>query len=124
MIRRPPRSTLFPYTTLFRSAFELIEGFNSDSHDQKDFLVSLLVRGGGLEPPHHRWRQDLNLVRLPISPPAQVINKNSGVACGDPFKSWRFGKPEILACLPLYPEPNCVHRPPSEQRECRGHDHA
>src|SRR5258708_26824040 len=23
MIRRPPRSTLFPYTTLFRSAFDL-----------------------------------------------------------------------------------------------------
>src|SRR5688572_32709014 len=23
MIRRPPRSTLFPYTTLFRSAFEV-----------------------------------------------------------------------------------------------------
>src|SRR5258708_17013358 len=26
MIRRPPRSTLFPYTTLFRSAGELLEG--------------------------------------------------------------------------------------------------
>src|SRR2546430_6987162 len=28
MIRRPPRSTLFPYTTLFRSAFDpvLVEG--------------------------------------------------------------------------------------------------
>src|SRR2546427_9397177 len=25
MIRRPPRSTLFPYTTLFRSAFAVIE---------------------------------------------------------------------------------------------------
>src|SRR3989338_6559016 len=25
MIRRPPRSTLFPYTTLFRSAYELIK---------------------------------------------------------------------------------------------------
>src|SRR5690242_21307983 len=25
MIRRPPRSTLFPYTTLFRSAFTAIE---------------------------------------------------------------------------------------------------
>src|SRR5437899_5444078 len=25
MIRRPPRSTLFPYTTLFRSALPLIE---------------------------------------------------------------------------------------------------
>ena len=26
MIRRPPRSTLFPYTTLFRSSFIVIEG--------------------------------------------------------------------------------------------------
>src|SRR3712207_7489945 len=26
MIRRPPRSTLFPYTTLFRSAPQLLEG--------------------------------------------------------------------------------------------------
>src|SRR2546425_8976122 len=25
MIRRPPRSTLFPYTTLFRSAFEQLK---------------------------------------------------------------------------------------------------
>src|SRR5690349_23137549 len=26
MIRRPPRSTLFPYTTLFRSQVSLVEG--------------------------------------------------------------------------------------------------
>src|SRR5260370_28406663 len=26
MIRRPPRSTLFPYTTLFRSQVECVEG--------------------------------------------------------------------------------------------------
>src|SRR5947207_7883313 len=26
MIRRPPRSTLFPYTTLFRSVFEDLQG--------------------------------------------------------------------------------------------------
>src|SRR5258708_8200822 len=26
MIRRPPRSTLFPYTTLFRSLFRVVEG--------------------------------------------------------------------------------------------------
>src|SRR3712207_6984200 len=25
MIRRPPRSTLFPYTTLFRSAYEFVK---------------------------------------------------------------------------------------------------
>src|SRR5258708_30060039 len=29
MIRRPPRSTLFPYTTLFRSAFYLIDFYTS-----------------------------------------------------------------------------------------------
>src|SRR5690242_21077372 len=28
MIRRPPRSTLFPYTTLFRSARQVIEARN------------------------------------------------------------------------------------------------
>ena len=36
-----------------------------------------VVRGGGLEPPHHCWRQDLNLVRLPISPPAQKTEMGS-----------------------------------------------
>src|SRR5262245_64083108 len=30
MIRRPPRSTLFPYTTLFRSANPLAEQLNID----------------------------------------------------------------------------------------------
>src|SRR5258705_3014053 len=30
MIRRPPRSTLFPYTTLFRSVFEAIGTFLLD----------------------------------------------------------------------------------------------
>src|SRR2546422_3193586 len=34
MIRRPPRSTLFPYTTLFRS-------------DAADFLLDLARRDGG-----------------------------------------------------------------------------
>src|SRR3712207_8035115 len=30
MIRRPPRSTLFPYTTLFRSGFPTYEGIGND----------------------------------------------------------------------------------------------
>src|SRR3712207_7272398 len=29
MIRRPPRSTLFPYTTLFRSVRELVDGLRA-----------------------------------------------------------------------------------------------
>src|SRR5260221_8215348 len=32
MIRRPPRSTLFPYTTLFRSAPRCAEGLDPDPH--------------------------------------------------------------------------------------------
>src|SRR3712207_7965625 len=42
MIRRPPRSTLFPYTTLFRSAVE--------QHDRgavADLVVDALVVGVG-----------------------------------------------------------------------------
>jgi len=31
MIRRPPRSTLFPYTTLFRSLIDLAESAGPDS---------------------------------------------------------------------------------------------
>src|ERR1039457_3098474 len=34
MIRRPPRSTLFPYTTLFRSAQAFLEKFGGDSLDE------------------------------------------------------------------------------------------
>src|SRR5438034_2327982 len=41
MIRRPPRSTLFPYTTLFRSQRLLIRHVLDQHHD------ALVVRGGG-----------------------------------------------------------------------------
>src|SRR5260221_7116010 len=41
MIRRPPRSTLFPYTTLFRSyaAFELDVAFRRFQHVRGDLLA-------------------------------------------------------------------------------------
>src|SRR5690348_17719427 len=32
MLQRPPRSTLFPYTTLFRSPVDLRHGRRTDSH--------------------------------------------------------------------------------------------
>src|SRR3712207_7877632 len=37
MIRRPPRSTLFPYTTLFRS-FDFINGF----HDSANSIATIV----------------------------------------------------------------------------------
>src|SRR5258707_10243879 len=47
MIRRPPRSTLFPYTTLFRSPLEPLAGTprsNRPSHKTKTRAVSFLIR--------------------------------------------------------------------------------
>src|SRR2546426_1267969 len=45
MIRRPPRSTLFPYTTLFRSAAELPRGL-----DDREDAVHPRVRVGEAAP--------------------------------------------------------------------------
>src|ERR1035441_6034458 len=39
MIRRPPRSTLFPYTTLFRSSRGVVEEFSSAMEPQLAFDV-------------------------------------------------------------------------------------
>src|SRR3712207_9584757 len=41
MIRRPPRSTLFPYTTLFRSEFLLF-----DSDEKKGIIKDILSNYG------------------------------------------------------------------------------
>src|SRR3712207_7615479 len=41
MIRRPPRSTLFPYTTLFRSD---VEGLRVESHVGEQHIVHLRHR--------------------------------------------------------------------------------
>src|SRR3989442_6889560 len=42
MIRRPPRSTLFPYTTLFRSADEFVAGPTPSSPDYERLLVEVI----------------------------------------------------------------------------------
>src|SRR2546429_5655408 len=47
MIRRPPRSTLFPYTTLFRSIGQTLDGRalpTSSLHEAHDLLVLTLAR--------------------------------------------------------------------------------
>src|SRR5256885_8402615 len=42
MIRRPPRSTLFPYTTLFRSVFELFPRKVSTGPESADHIIAEL----------------------------------------------------------------------------------
>src|SRR3712207_7045953 len=61
MIRRPPRSTLFPYTTLFRS---LIGGPQ----------LALLAKGTDKEGRPRRWSQ---LVHLELSPSEEVSESSA-----------------------------------------------
>src|SRR3712207_7170578 len=61
MIRRPPRSTLFPYTTLFRSSRELERV--QDHIALPDRRVQR-VRFGPVGP-HHRLRAALEAAALP-----------------------------------------------------------
>src|SRR3712207_8575525 len=44
MIRRPPRSTLFPYTTLFRSEFEAELARLKEEHRDLDGAIEALER--------------------------------------------------------------------------------
>src|SRR2546426_4834357 len=57
MIRRPPRSTLFPYTTLFRSAAERergdARGDGPLAHAHRDGAAGL-----GVLPPHERRSEE------------------------------------------------------------------
>src|SRR5256885_8499271 len=43
MIRRPPRSTLFPYTTLFRSAPTQVDPFASQGKMQPEIGVRVIL---------------------------------------------------------------------------------
>src|SRR2546429_5505771 len=50
MIRRPPRSTLFPYTTLFRSLDDVRSGGNLLAHHAKHFRNAIGdSASGGME---------------------------------------------------------------------------
>src|SRR3989441_13041255 len=55
MIRRPPRSTLFPYTTLFRSLEDLVPGLprNAERGAQRRHLLAFEQAGHKPEPLVH-----------------------------------------------------------------------
>src|SRR3712207_8437324 len=54
MIRRPPRSTLFPYTTLFRSPQEWIEKYRGQFDDgyeaYREWVLPRMIERGILPP--------------------------------------------------------------------------
>src|SRR3712207_7974443 len=71
MIRRPPRSTLFPYTTLFRSPVEDADQAVAVEADVvgRDVVVADQVRAGrSLEPPRPRICEAARGLVEPASP--------------------------------------------------------
>src|SRR3989442_15446691 len=68
MIRRPPRSTLFPYTTLFRSGLYSVAKIRPQMMSFCK-LLKRLVPGAGFEPaPSYEERILRTLERVPRSP--------------------------------------------------------
>src|SRR2546427_13204610 len=102
MIRRPPRSTLFPYTTLFRSLAEHVEPLDAGEPGHAvggEGAAGALTMGQhpaarehvGLTPPH------LHLLRLPahriddhLAGPAGrgVGGRRRGPDGGEPGHGW------------------------------------
>src|SRR2546427_3370273 len=71
MIRRPPRSTLFPYTTLFRSNFQRLMDAPTDTFD--------IFRGVVIQPGRYWWsRYELQYFMHPGRPLSVGAFVNSG----------------------------------------------
>src|SRR5256885_12957548 len=49
MIRRPPRSTLFPYTTLFRSEFKIQRNFFQAEFGNSPAIINVATKSGSNE---------------------------------------------------------------------------
>src|SRR5258708_12801671 len=87
MIRRPPRSTLFPYTTLFRSAFgpalpqrlaqlgqrvEIGEGLSAEHHLARRERLSV-EQNPGDDCTHHRSEEHTPELQSPNPPPSPLL---------------------------------------------------
>src|SRR3712207_9548214 len=90
MIRRPPRSTLFPYTTLFRSLLSIPRGAHPRSQKERSMLkvlvLSALLMIGCV---HGAWADEetsdrkstrLNSSHANISYAVFCLNKSSNAA--------------------------------------------
>src|SRR3712207_8774840 len=64
MIRRPPRSTLFPYTTLFRSGRKLMRRHRNHSVDFKRQVLAEYHAGETLHALSRRHDLSRNLIRI------------------------------------------------------------
>src|SRR2546430_10531355 len=96
MIRRPPRSTLFPYTTLFRSHAGLGDGILGGAPPPSGHRLSLgqlfLIRGekfldrGGTAGPGDRKSTRLNSSHSQISYAVFCLKKKTHTAWTEPLR--------------------------------------
>src|SRR3989441_12877935 len=77
MIRRPPRSTLFPYTTLFRSQRELFEEGRAEAERHAGDLRQALGRVVGLR------RRELADLDEAVPPERREVDRRHERAEGD-----------------------------------------
>src|SRR3712207_7799612 len=60
MIRRPPRSTLFPYTTLFRSKYDnVMNDQRKDVYEQRREIMDAPEIGGTIEDMRHETIEEM-----------------------------------------------------------------
>ena len=81
MIRRPPRSTLFPYTTLFRSArCSPAHTLSSSTHARSPRCPSAVAPGApfpGTHAPPPSWKLSPSVQRHPTYPPLYPLLKQT-----------------------------------------------
>src|SRR4051794_41461189 len=102
MIRRPPRSTLFPYTTLFRSGQRVeVDGVDGDrpfaavvSQVGQGILASLALPAGRLE---DRKSTRLNSSHPSISYAVFCLKKKKAAQMGKHHDSWGLQHPHSPA---------------------------
>src|SRR3712207_7797463 len=83
MIRRPPRSTLFPYTTLFRSAYAPFTPSKSGQRSPPTYYRGcwhVVSRGFLLWYRHYRPRKQGFTIRRPSSPTRRCCVRVSPIA--------------------------------------------
>src|SRR2546429_3970214 len=105
MIRRPPRSTLFPYTTLFRSSIylnfvspgyfavlrsPLLQGRDFDEHDSKNSAHVAIVNetavrkffpGGNVLGRHFRWGDEPEQGEIRSEEPTSELQSRLHLVC-------------------------------------------
>src|SRR2546427_12314336 len=94
MIRRPPRSTLFPYTTLFRSLVPIPLGQARERHrgyNQSERLARALGRRWGRPVVPLLVRTRETKTQTALTPAARLANVAGGVGTRDGQRGTRDG---------------------------------